>query len=143
MSYQDRVDFSTIEGKVFDKVYEDDDRIFFKNKDETFVMLHNQDCCEYVTVDDICGDLSDLVGATILVAEEASNDTKANPLDPNQDIQKQEFWETLSKPIPEDTYEDSATWTFYKLQSTKGHVTIRWYGSSNGYYSESVDFEKW
>ena len=65
----------------------------------------------------------DLVGTPILMAEEVTNEPNVNP---------------EGVPIPE--YQDCFTWTFYKFATIKGYVTIRWYGESNGYYSESVDF---
>ena len=103
-----------------------DDEIFFiTNEDRKFKLHHYQDCCESVDIEDICGDLGDLIGSPILVAEEVDNERDVNP---------------EGVKIPE--YQDSFTWTFYKLDTAKGGVTIRWYGESSGYYSESVDFDE-
>jgi len=74
---------------------------------------------------DIVGDLDDLVGVPILLAEEVIHGQDTNP-----DV------------VDTPKYQDSFTWTFYNLSTIKGSVTIRWYGESNGYYSESVDFIK-
>ena len=97
----------------------DEEMIFTTTDGEKYKLFHYQDCCESVSVEDICGDINDLVGSPIILSEEVSNYDAA----PKED-------------------EESFTWTFYRIQTAKGLVTIRWYGSSNGYYSESVSFEK-
>lgn len=92
--------------------------VFTLKNGDRYALYHDQDCCEQVRIEDITGDLSTLIGTPILLAEETSNEGE------------------------ESRYDNHVTWTFYKLATLKGYVTIRWYGSSNGYYSERVDWRK-
>ena len=120
MWYDKRINISDLIGKTFKKVYKNtgDDEITFECSDgKTYKMLHEQDCCESVYIEDINGSLDLLVGSPLLQAEESTNNE--NPLT--------------------DDYDESFTWTFYNFATINGYVTIRWYGTSNGYYSESVD----
>lgn len=93
--------------------------IFTADDGKTYKMYHCQDCCESVALEDIDGPLETLIGSPILQAEVSESSDCGSK---------------------DGQCEDSYTWTFYKLATAKGHVTLRWYGSSNGYYSESVDF---
>lgn len=96
------------------------DKVVFDCSDGSrFRMMHDQDCCESVEVNEVIGDINDLFNSPILAYEESVSDASDHP----------------------DVY-DSGTWTFYHLRTVKGAVTIRWLGTSNGYYSESVDFEQ-
>lgn len=110
--------FSDMVGKTLQSVTKTDEEIIFTTVDgEAFKMYHHDDCCESVTIEDITGDLEWLIGAPIISAEEIVGDVK------------------------EKDYGDER-WTFYKIATVKGMVDIRWYGTSNGYYSTSVDFIK-
>jgi len=93
------------------------DTIIFNFYDgDVFKMYHEQDCCESVFLEDITGDLDYLVEEKILKAEETSNQ--------------------------ESGEHGSETWTFYHISTFKDTVSLRWYGESNGYYSESVSIAK-
>lgn len=103
-------------GKIYNdvKVNNRDDELIFKDENNHGIrFFHEQDCCESVVIDDVEGDLNDLIGLTILVAEEVSHASE---------------WEG----------DESGTWTFYKFATAKGSVTVKWLGTSNGCYSESV-----
>lgn len=107
-------------GKSFVKVENNDDEelIFTAENGDKYIFYHEQNCCEDVTIEDICGELSCLENSPLLMAEE-----------------------TIHENIGDEENCDSMTYTFYKFATDKGYVTVRWCGSSNGYYSESVDFK--
>jgi len=101
-------------GLIFSSIDKSDEEIIFTTQSgEKYKMYHEQNCCEDVYIEDVVGNLDDLIGSPILLAEEVTQDG--------------------------DTEWGTCTWTFYKLATLKGYVTIRWNGESNGYYSESVD----
>jgi hypothetical protein len=117
--------FSELLGKtvVSVKGEKGDDRLEIQTSDGChYALYHSYDCCESVAIEDITGDVADLIGEPLLEAEEVTS---------NDDPEGYK---------PESTYRESFTWTFYKLGTRKGRVTVRWLGESNGYYSESVDF---
>jgi hypothetical protein len=114
-------DFGVLRGRTIKAIERGDDELkFVMDNGDVFRMCHHQDCCEGVYIEDICGDLDDLIDTPVLLAEEVTNHD-----DP-----------------PAEDYAESYTWTFYKLATIKGRVTIRWFGASNGYYSEDVSFDK-
>ena len=95
-----------------------DEMVFTSRTGKTFKFVHYQNCCENVRIEDIVGDLTDLVGSPIILAEEVSNEDA--PVQPT----------------------DEGSWTFYRFATGNGLVSVRWLGTSNGYYSEGVDFEE-
>ena len=82
---------------------------------------------DYAIIDspkiEVVGDVQDLIGVPLLVAEESSSGENPEGAEVSE-------------------YQESFTWTFYKLATIKGYVDIRWYGESNGYYSEGVSLYK-
>jgi hypothetical protein len=108
-------------GLVFTDVTQSVDELRFKCAEGTFIFFHDQDCCESVEIESVVGDLQDLVGEPLLLAEESNGETPVGY-----------------------TFEyepDSYTWTFYKFATRKGYVDVRWLGESNGYYGERVDLK--
>ena len=99
-------------------VNEHDDQLIFAADDHYIVFYHSQDCCEHVVLDDIVGELTDLIGNPITLVDESSNQSDYSE------------------------WGDSQTWTFYKFATIKGYVDVKWHGTSNGYYSERVDVVK-
>ena len=110
--------FNDLEGRTLVGVERNgnEELIFTCDNGDVFKMFHEQDCCECVEIEDINGDMDDLLNSKIMVSEEKTN-------------------------VSENDY-GSGTWTFYLIRTMKGDVDIRWHGESNGYYSESVDFVK-
>ena len=116
--YSNHVNVSEMLDQTFTSVRADEDTVTFQNDKVRYVLYHDKDCCESVGVEEIIGDLEDLENLPLLIARE---DTNAEG---------------------EELNEESYTWTFYNFATYKGYVTIRFLGTSNGYYSEDVDCRK-
>jgi hypothetical protein len=118
----DEVETLPIQGKTICEIQDrrrdttpdlENDELVFRCADGTsYRMTHYQDCCENVRVEEVIGDLADLLDAPLLLAEER-----------RREIDEDELW------------------TFYEFRTPKGSVTIRWCGQSE-YYSVSVDFDE-
>lgn len=116
------VEFSVLKDKTLARIDQGEGYLRFVTIDgETYRMEHNQECCESVYLEDITGNLDDLIGAPILKAEESSS-SDSHPEDKQPEYEPECF-----------------TWTFYHLATIKGYVSLRWYGESNGYYSTGVE----
>jgi len=85
-----------------------------------FGMAHQQNCCEYVRVHSIVGDLQNIIGTPVLSALEIDGDPVGIEFEPSE----------------------SHTFTTFKITTEKGTVEIIWLGESNGYYGESVSFSE-
>lgn len=135
--YNERVTFEQMQGKTFvdvqhvpEGVGDSDAIVFTVSEDEKYAQYYKQNRCASCSISDITGELSDLVGSTVVIAYESSS-SKGIDADGNE----------VETQNPDDNiYDDSHTWTFYRISTLKGTVVIRWYGSSNGYYSERASF---
>src|SRR5690349_5794756 len=96
--YVEPVSIKVLEGKIPVEITINDgnDEIFFRCSDgSAYKMYHSQDCCESVNIEEVFGDLKDLLGSPILAASEEESDK--NP-------------EGVETDCP--SY-NSFTWTFY------------------------------
>jgi hypothetical protein len=120
MGWRDvHVDVEEMQNQTFTSVRSDGDTVTFENDEVRYVLYHDTDCCESVYVEEIIGDIEDLVGWPLLVSREDTNADDPGTCDG-----------------------ESYTWTFYNFATFKGYVTIRFLGESNGYYSEDVQCRK-
>lgn len=120
------VPFSELVGKVLISVKNIDNKrlVFIADDGSVYELFHDQSCCDNVRIEDITGDLFNLLDSPITMADESSNP------------EYEEFEIRLARNL----LRRRRTWTFYRLATLKGYVDIRWLGVSNGYYSERVDF---
>lgn len=103
------------------------EKVIIETSHFVFTFHHEQDCCESVALEDFDCDFEtnkSLLMVTdrpevITAYEESSNKRSDDP----------------------DDWDESKTWTFYRINTTKGSIVMRWLGKSNGYYSEQVDIK--
>lgn len=93
----------------------DSDHVVIKTEcGKTYRMQHFQDCCESVSLKEVLGNPSDIIGTPIRYANSDTSDCSG-------------------------TYE-SGTRTTFTLSTDDDSLILVWEGYSNGYYSEGVSF---
>lgn len=78
---------------------------------EKYQFYHSQDCCESVSVEDVQGNINNILNTPI-----------------------KRFTETITRGG------DSWTRTRHRITTEKGSLVIIWLGESNGWYNEDVTF---
>ena len=111
-------EFEDLKGQYIDKIVikgkGEEACVYFYMLDLIYELRHYQECCESVELVDVCGDVEDFSNNIIRRAECNTRDV--------------------------DTEDGELTYSFYRLDSDKGSLVLRWTGESNGYYSQEVDF---
>ena len=118
---RDETLFSDLIGKVIYRIEyrEEDEELWIHCMDESrYVMGHDQDCCETVTLENPAQDLSSIVGSPVLVAE------------------------AREVTLEYEEYRSLNELTFYHLSTRKASIVLRWYGESDGAYAVGVGFWK-
>jgi len=104
---------------IFPKDKENPSEIILTTRSgKKFKIYHSQDCCEHVFLESVQGEWKELIGQTI---NEVSN---------------------LEKDASDEEQYNHATRTILKFKADYDTVITKWYGSSNGYYSESVNIRE-
>ena len=116
------VNFSVLQGLTMEKFVPCREDIRIRASGREFLMQHDQDCCEEVGVESVTGCVARAVGEVITDAVVHTNKDEPGRADEHGYIA------------------ESHTWTYYTIRTQSETIVIRWYGSSNGYYSEEVSF---
>lgn len=87
---------------------------------QKYSLYHEQDCCEYVRLIKSEGNIENIIGSEVTLAEEDSSEPDGY----------------------NEKYDDSHTWSKFTLKTVKGQFTAWFLGESNGYYNESMTFKK-
>jgi len=113
-------DFFTLKGQTIRKIQALNEYSLCILTDKyRYDLYHEQDCCEFVRLAKIIGDIDNILNEEIIFAEE---DGGANEPD----------WYG-------NNYNDSShTWTKFVLGTKNANVEFWFLGESNGYYSESI-----